>query len=340
MSGKIVRINPFFDPWYYEYYLQGIHQFYKDYRIEFDFSPTALNAFAKSGSIFQKDFFYYEVYDGVKGRSVYISTNDGCDINDRMYPEADVYAKVNIDGPTNLRYPKTFPIGPNFGIRYWSALRYFYHSLSIGKHYLVLNPFIRTYLKLSLKRLYYESYKPSATEQNYIFYLNYPWKKHTRVTDLRTEIIHVLKAMANESKIVFEGGFSRRRLGTFEGLENVSAARLYSTHDYLERVKKSTVVINTPAVHDCLGWKLGEYLALGKAIISTPISNRLMPGEFVAGTHYLEVKSVETDLPNAIKYLFADREARLEFQGHAHNYYNTYLKPNVVIERIHHQLFR
>ena len=42
-----------------------------------------------------------------------------------------------------------------------------------------------------------------------------------------------------------------------------------------ERTARSAVVFNCPAVHGCLGWKLGEYLTLRKAIISTDLGRRL-----------------------------------------------------------------
>ena len=45
--------------------------------------------------------------------------------------------------------------------------------------------------------------------------------------------------------------------------------------EWMHKTKMSEVVFNTPAFWECHGWKLGEYLALGKAIISTPLSNDL-----------------------------------------------------------------
>jgi glycosyltransferase involved in cell wall biosynthesis len=94
------------------------------------------------------------------------------------------------------------------------------------------------------------------------------------------------------------------------------------------------VVINTPAVHDCLGWKLGEYFALGKAIITTPI-NRILPGNFMAGTHYLEIKDVHTELKEAISWLVSHKERRMELEQNALAYFEKYLTPGKVISAIH-----
>ena len=49
-----------------------------------------------------------------------------------------------------------------------------------------------------------------------------------------------------------------------------------SLPDYLEETGRSTVAFNSPAVHGCLGWKLGEYLALER-----PSSRRISAGRYL-----------------------------------------------------------
>ena len=142
--------------------------------------------------------------------------------------------------------------------------------------------------------------------QNYIFYLNYPWRNHESVTSMRKKIIQVLKKINDEGRIVFEGGFSKRRFGFHEGLKEYSAKKTYNHSKYLYALKDSMVVINTPAVHDCLGWKLGEYLALNKVILSLPI-DRVLPGDFQAGERGLAIltdrqKEFDNGLALAIEY--------------------------------------
>ena len=39
-------------------------------------------------------------------------------------------------------------------------------------------------------------------------------------------------------------------------------------NEWISKTKQSAIVFNTPAFWSCHGWKLGEYLAMGKCIIS------------------------------------------------------------------------
>lgn len=332
---KKILMCPLFDPWYYEFYIKGLYDFYKDYTIEFSFEDRFLRFNEFVNGPYRKEFFYYEIWDNGNVSKICIAANDKCDVNDTVYEWVDVYAKVNVDEATLQKYPKVLPVGPNFGINYFSLPAYLKLSWKLYRKAGIKNPYFRVYTHQSMKRCSFDVYaNRKASKDNYLFYLNYPWKKHTTVTNLRKEIITILKGLDKENVISFEGGFSRRRLGPFEGLENYSASKLYNHKSYLEHLKLSTVVINTPAVHDCLGWKLGEYIALGKAIITTPI-NRVLPGNFVAGTHYLEIKDVHTELKDAISWLVSHKEQRMELEQNALAYFEKYLTPGKVVSAIH-----
>jgi glycosyltransferase involved in cell wall biosynthesis len=82
----------------------------------------------------------------------------------------------------------------------------------------------------------------------------------------------------------------------------------YSYSEYLEKTKKSLFVFNTPAVFECHGWKLGEYMAMGKAIISTPLSNDL-PESLKHGENIHFVNS-EEEIKDAIQLLLKDEDYR------------------------------
>ena len=332
---KKILMCPLFDPWYYEFYIKGLHDFYKDYTIEFSFEDRFLRFKDFVNGPYRKEFFYYEIWDKGSVSKICIAANDKCDVNETVYDWVDVYAKVNVDEATLARYPKVLPVGPNFGINHFSLPAYLKLTWKLYKKAGIKNPYFKVFTHQSMKRCSFDVYADrKASRDNYLFYLNYPWKKHTTVTNLRKEIIDILKDLDKEKVVSFEGGFSRRRLGPFEGLENYSASKLYNHKSYLEHLKLSTVVINTPAVHDCLGWKLGEYFALGKAIISTPV-NRILPGDFMAGTHYLEIKDIHTELKEAIVHLVSHKEQRMELEQNALAYFEKYLIPSKVIAAIH-----
>lgn len=101
---------------------------------------------------------------------------------------------------------------------------------------------------------------------------------------------------------------------------------------WIERTTRSTLVFNNPAVSGCLGWKLGQYLALGKAIISTEIVNAL-PAELEHGRHVHFVSNVE-EIPEAIDRIRLDAAYRRRLEQGAHDYWTGWLTPDVIARRI------
>jgi len=101
---------------------------------------------------------------------------------------------------------------------------------------------------------------------------------------------------------------------------------------YLQKTKRSAFVFNTPSVHGCHGWKLGEYLAMGKAILSTPLSNQL-PEDL---THGLDVHLVSdmADLGSAVDLLLSDVSYRRRLECGASEYYLKHCAPARVIEHV------
>jgi glycosyltransferase involved in cell wall biosynthesis len=82
---------------------------------------------------------------------------------------------------------------------------------------------------------------------------------------------------------------------------------------------------------DCHGWKLGEYLALGKAIISTPISNDL-PLSLVHGENIHIVENNFEEIRKAIILIIKDDEYRHKLEKGAHLYWEKYGTPSKSLE--------
>ena len=105
---------------------------------------------------------------------------------------------------------------------------------------------------------------------------------------------------------------------------------------YLLNIKRSAFVFNTPAAWACHGWKLGEFLAMGKAIISTPFVNE-MPENMVHGENIYFVES-ENEMEVGVNLLLSDNILRRKLEMGAKEYYDKWLKPEVVIRRIINEL--
>ncbi len=106
----------------------------------------------------------------------------------------------------------------------------------------------------------------------------------------------------------------------------------YSINDYINKIKSSSFVFNTPAVFDCHGWKLGEFLAMGKAIISTPILNELP--EKLTHSENIHIITDDSELENAIKTLLNDQNYKRHLEANAKAYYEKHASPKSVIKYI------
>ena len=105
-----------------------------------------------------------------------------------------------------------------------------------------------------------------------------------------------------------------------------------SMRQYDKCNRKSWFVFNTPSVGGCHGWKLAEFLACGKAIISSRLLN-LMPEGFENGVHYLEANTKE-EMADAIVRLRDDKELVQSLKQNAYNFFTENLTPEVVMKKI------
>ena len=107
----------------------------------------------------------------------------------------------------------------------------------------------------------------------------------------------------------------------------------YSMSAYLTKVGRSDVRFNNPAVHGCLGWKLGEFLALGKAIVSLPL-DRALPAPLEHGVHIHIVDGSPESLDDALARLRSDDAYRTMLENNARGWYEEHLAPHRLAARL------
>jgi hypothetical protein len=98
---------------------------------------------------------------------------------------------------------------------------------------------------------------------------------------------------------------------------------------YLDRVRSASICVATTGLHDSIGWKMAEYVAASKAIVSEPLL-RALPGSFSPGLNYLEFTSPD-ELVLSIERLLADSELRSEMMCANRNYYESWVRPSSLI---------
>ena len=85
---------------------------------------------------------------------------------------------------------------------------------------------------------------------------------------------------------------------------------LSNKRKYLEILKNFSICVTTTGSNRSNGWKLGEYVALSKAIITEPLHFQV-PGNFTGEVNYLEFTSPD-ELAVTATRLFDDKNCGLK----------------------------
>jgi hypothetical protein len=318
-----VSIHPRFNPDYYTYYLEGIREIFGGKALRYTETGFPVRTTYEDGLAF--------IAESPRPMRVYLAANDHARIDPVALAWCDRYGIVNLDPADAQIDPRVRAIGPNFGVRSERLrcdLRTALAVLQGGGWAVGASLGIARALGRRLwDRLPVSSYVPAPSETGYVFFAAWPWLKHPEVNPPRARFIEACREVRG---LRFEGGFVPRRRNDVPGLEGLLAPRRYPFRHYRELLGRSAVAFNCPAVHGCLGWKLGEFLALGKAIISTPLG-RAMPAPLVHGTHVHFVEDSMADMRAAVERIAFDQEYRRHLEWNARRYFLDHLAPARVI---------
>ena len=261
-----------------------------------------------------------------------IACNDSYEIIEEIYDWCDVYGGVNINfAKTPPEYhDKLVSLCPSFGINPYSIPEIVFYALrtissfnprDIKKHF-------GTYKRLFFGRPKYKDYEYDIPVQdNYVFFCSTLWYNdewNHNDEGVNNRRANFIRACHEIKQVNFEGGFVSQG-------ENRSSIELfadclcqpYSMKEWMENTKKSICVFNTPAFWDCHGWKLGEYLALGKAIISTKLSNDL-PSPLVHGENIHYVDNSIGEMKEVVEYIVSHPTYREKLEKGARQYWERY----------------
>jgi glycosyltransferase involved in cell wall biosynthesis len=288
-------------------------------------------------------YFAFVVKKDAKLYKIVIDFWDKNIVNEQAYNWCNIYAKINFNqSATEEKYlAKIIAIPPGFGIKIWNKKKTIYYAVSnLMKSLFIIPVSIRRFIgsyRITYNRPSIENYLEikQQNQNQYIFFISSLWThKNCIETTNKLRYEFMKKAKLRERKgEKFEGGF-------YAAIDNPEYAKYkefiftnrYSTIEYINKTKKSYCVFNAPAVHNCHGWKLGEFLAMGKAIISTPLFNDLQP-VLLHGENIHFVKN-EQDIENAISLICDDVSYRKKLENGAREYFEKYASPVAVINTI------
>lgn len=332
-NNKLIYIYSLCDVFYDSFYIEGLKQFYK---CKIIFSK---NKFPD----FEQGTFAAIIINNEISKKIIFDSRDQFDILEEQAKWCDVYGKVNYrESEIDKKLmDKVLPIGPSFGVNIWTLNQAIFYGIS---NYLKSFDRVKFHKKFfanykeQLKRPKIEDYyNTKKSKTDYIFFAGTTWKFEQQTNLYRALFINVGRKL---NYINFEGGLTPRNDKFDAGFKEFEVSKRYSIEEYFEKLKESMVVFNTPAVLKCHGWKLGEFLALGKVIISTPHINQF-PSDIINGTHMIIVdeKNIEKEFESAIEKLSKDKSFRTQLESSSKKYFDKFLAPKSVIQIIDSKVF-
>lgn len=104
----------------------------------------------------------------------------------------------------------------------------------------------------------------------------------------------------------------------------------HDKRNYLQAIRNSLIAVTTTGLVGSTGWKLPEYLAASRCIVTEPLVYSL-PVQLVAGENYLEFTSSTQCVAECVK-LLEDRELARQMRERNWSYYVTQVRPSSLVE--------
>jgi hypothetical protein len=98
---------------------------------------------------------------------------------------------------------------------------------------------------------------------------------------------------------------------------------------YFSLIRKSAIGISTTGLHNSIGWKMGEYIAASRAIVSEEL-NYQVPGGFESGKNYLGFSKTD-QLLSHVESLVTNPAEILKMMKENYMYYHHYLRPDQLV---------
>lgn len=152
-------------------------------------------------------------------------------------------------------------------------------------------------------------------------------QERREINAMRLEILTALRRRFGED---FIGGLVDTPFARERAPELVLPRKDTERRAYLRRMHSADICIGTMGLHESIGWKTAEYVAAAKAIVNEKLRYEV-PGGFAEGKNYLEFTTAEACVA-AVERLAGDAEALFAMKQANADYYQNYLRPDVLVK--------
>ena len=250
---------------------------------------------------------------------------------------------------------KIFPLGFNYEVysKYDGASRRAFWSNNFKdflKAYVRSNYWLSKILKVegSIGTSHIKKFegKPLVTDEPKVLFMARLWDpakvRTTGAKEEREKINYTratcIRELRKEFGERFIGGLSDTDLAKKHFPDCVIKSKdITRKSNYLKLMHSASVCIATAGLTGSVGWKMGEYVAGAKAIVSEK-NNYAFPGDFAEGKNFLSFETSEECL-NQVACLIDNPDKRRQMMEANQTYYQDYLHPpRLVLNSLKHVL--
>jgi hypothetical protein len=265
----------------------------------------------------------------------------------------DVYFKRSFYQPTYRSFPeelksKILPLGLNFvcasknGFAYRTklALRSFTNTKERGRGPLVdsLKAILSTFQFIDKQAILLDSdfeIPPSREASLRIFFqprifdLEHS-SSHAELHQLNETRANTVRALRTHFGDAFVGGVARSSYSARHYPDCLSSHSVYQA-DYLKPARECLVCVSTLGVSKSTPWKIAEYMAGSRCIVSEPLTYAL-PVALENGANVLTFTNVE-ECVQACERILGDSNLATQMRRANWQYYQEYVKPDALVWR-------
>lgn len=281
---------------------------------------------------------------------LHFDTHDALEIAQADLERCDLYFKRSYHQETVDQLPasqrsKLFPLGLNYRVLPDAvdppALR---RGLSIpGSARTVMAAFkqaldVRNWFGFEPRLSLMEAEPAPSAEARVLFLVGAydPYDDPERTPDKINDRIQINETRAGCLRLLkealgprFTGGFIPSRFTLEQYPDLVVPAEWTTQERYLATLKSFPICVASTGLHGSIGWKLAEYVAFSKAILSERLVYRT-PGDFASGCNYVEFTTAQGCLEGAMR-LVEDAAFRQRIMRNNAAYYRRYLRPDSLV---------
>jgi len=281
---------------------------------------------------------------------IFYDTSDGSSLSEEALEVADAYFKrsYSYEAIPDRDRSRVFPLGLNYEVY---GGRFDHHELArmFLRRHLVSRPveLLRCIAKVAsirfLPTVINMHALPKPDQEPRVLFMARAWdpdgevpgsalpleqkQQRASLNEMRARGIQLLR---KELGSYFYGGFdhSEYAMRNFRSLLLDNSA-ISSKKHYISLLHQHPICIATTGLHGSIGWKMGEYVAFSKCIVSEKL-NYMVPGNFVKDRNFFEFCDPELCLQKVME-LVENKSARMEMMANNWRYYTASLRPDRLV---------